>query len=328
MISQGFLCEPDFRPFRCKWESCTKAFKRRSDLTRHYKIHTDDRPHPCTAPGCEKRFIQRSALVVHTRTHTGEKPHKCQYFGCVKKFSDSSSLSRHRHVHARKHPRRCGHIECPKGLCRRKFLVKRENQLQQRSFFHAPRESISGSESSRSPSTTSQPDTPQPLQENTIPQVSIFQGSAAGYSPSVVSLDEQEYGYDIDKLFDDNELLSTQYHCLTEPAHQPTISMTGPSLSFSHASNKGVTALQATSPFHFVMPPYGEVGYIHPLFSNFNTSSMEQLERTMVYSQQSTYSQQQMPISAEHISDHAVEDYNSPPLIKSEPWFGFETLFV
>ncbi|UKZ64458.1 uncharacterized protein TrAtP1_005675 [Trichoderma atroviride] len=326
MISQRLMCEPDFRPFRCKWESCTKAFKRRSDLTRHYKIHTDDRPHPCTAPGCEKRFIQRSALVVHTRTHTGEKPHECQYLGCIKRFSDSSSLSRHRHVHARKRPRRCGHIECPKGLCRRKFLVKQENQLQQRNFFHAPRgESISDSESSRSPSTTAQPDTPTPLQDNTIPQISIFQGRAAGYSPSVDPLDEQEYGYDMDKLFDNNGLLTTEYQCLTEQVRQPTINITGSSLNFASTSNRGVATLQGTPLFHFVMPPYGEISHDYPLL---NTSSMEQLERAMVYPQQPQQSQQQTPIAAQQISNHGVEDYSSPALIKSEPWFGFESLFI
>ncbi|KAK0756872.1 hypothetical protein N5P37_010392 [Trichoderma harzianum] len=84
MMFKGFTDGPDLRPFACDWESCNKDFKRRSDLTRHYKIHTNERPHPCTAPGCEKRFIQRSALAVHTRTHTGEKPHKCKYPGCIK----------------------------------------------------------------------------------------------------------------------------------------------------------------------------------------------------------------------------------------------------
>ncbi|KAH8122703.1 hypothetical protein FP744_10004000 [Trichoderma asperellum] len=329
MNSQRLMCEPDLRPFRCKWESCTKAFKRRSDLTRHYKIHTDDRPHPCTAPGCEKRFIQRSALVVHTRTHTGEKPHECQFLGCVKRFSDSSSLSRHRHVHTRKRPRRCGHIECPKGFCRRNVLIKQEHQLQQRNFFRIPRgESASDSDSSRSPSTTAQPDTPQPLQDNMIPQVSIFQGRPTEFSPSVDPLDEQEYSYDIDKLFDNDELLTTQYHCLTEQAHQSTINMTSPSLSLANTSNRGATALQTTSLFHFVLPPYGEIGHNYPLLNNFNTSSMEQRERGMIYSQQSHHLQQQMPITAEQIINHTVEDYNTPSLIKSEPWFGFGSLFV
>lgn len=215
------------------------------------------------------------------------------------------------------------------SLCRRNFLVKQEHQLQQRNFFHVPRgESASDSESSRSPSTTAQPDTPQPLQDNTISQVSIFQGSAAEYSPSAGPLDEQDYGYDIDKLFDNDELLTTQYHCLAEQAHQPTINMTGPSLSLANTSNRGATALQATSLFHFVMPPYGEIGHSYALCNNFNASSMEQHEREMVYSQQSSYSQQQMPITTQQTSNHAVEAYSSPALIKSEPWLGFESVFL
>jgi hypothetical protein len=205
-------------------------------------------------------------------------------------------------------------------------LVKQENQLQQRNFFHPPRgESISDSESSRSPSTTAQPDTPQPLQDNAIPQVSIFQGSAAGYSPSVDPLDEQEYSYGIDKLFDNNGIFTPQYHCLTEQVRQPTSNMTGSALSFANTSSRGATNLQGTSLFHFVMPPYGEISHDYPLLNNFNTSSMEQLERAMAYSQQS---QQQVPTTVGQISNHAVEDYSSSALIKPEPWFGFESLFI
>lgn len=215
------------------------------------------------------------------------------------------------------------------SLCRRKFLVKQENQLQQRNFFHASRgESVSDSESSRSPSTTAQPDTPKPLQDNTIPQVSIFQVRAAEYSPSVDPLEEQEYGYDMDKLFDNNALLTTEYHCLTEQMRQPTISMAGSSLGFANASNRGGTTLQGTPLFHFVMPPYGEMIHDYPLLNNFNTSSMEQLERAMIYPQQLQHSQQQMPIAGQQIANHDVEDYISPALIKSEPWFGFESLFI
>ncbi|KAL9480756.1 hypothetical protein ACSS6W_005542 [Trichoderma asperelloides] len=161
-----------------------------------------------------------------------------------------------------------------------------------------------------------------------IPQVSIFQGRPTEFSPSVDPLDEQEYSYDIDKLFDNDELLTTQYHCLTEQAHQSTINMTSPSLSLANTSNRGATALQTTSLFHFVLPPYGEIGHNYPLLNNFNTSSMEQRERGMIYSQQSHHLQQQMPITAEQIINHTVEDYNTPSLIKSEPWFGFGSLFV
>ncbi|KAI1471952.1 uncharacterized protein F4812DRAFT_200271 [Daldinia caldariorum] len=128
--------EPTSRPFKCDWNSCFKSFNRKSDLQRHYRIHTNDRQFDCTwekgGKVCGKSFIQRSALKVHIRTHTGEKPHHCQHLGCGKSFSDSSSLARHRRIHTGKRPYKCAHDGCFKSFCRKTTMVKHQRRSHQR----------------------------------------------------------------------------------------------------------------------------------------------------------------------------------------------------
>ncbi|KAL1842660.1 hypothetical protein VTJ49DRAFT_4571 [Mycothermus thermophilus] len=114
---------PAVKQFPCS--SCGKPFARRSDLSRHERIHTNNRPHVCDYPGCGKRFIQRSALTVHQRVHTGEKPHRCER--CNKAFSDSSSLARHRRIHSGKRPYKCPYVDCQKTFTRRTTLTRHQN---------------------------------------------------------------------------------------------------------------------------------------------------------------------------------------------------------
>ncbi|KAI1007013.1 hypothetical protein K3495_g1206 [Podosphaera aphanis] len=147
--------EPNARPFQCDWQACVKSFNRKSDLQRHYRIHTNERPYSCLQPGCGKSFIQRSALTVHIRTHTGEKPHQCQHMGCGKRFSDSSSLARHRRIHTGKRPYKCAHEGCLKSFCRKTTMVKHQRRSHQRGIHSSEIDDgdSSDSDSGDSPST-------------------------------------------------------------------------------------------------------------------------------------------------------------------------------
>ncbi|KAM4548013.1 uncharacterized protein PAE49_016440 [Odontesthes bonariensis] len=96
------LCNTDTAKKLIECDVCGKAFKFRSQMKTHYRVHTGEKPYSCKI--CGKSFSLRSSLNVHTRTHTGES-YACKT--CGKKCIKASQLKRHRRTHTGEKPYPC-----------------------------------------------------------------------------------------------------------------------------------------------------------------------------------------------------------------------------
>ncbi|XP_016282273.1 zinc finger protein 3-like isoform X2 [Monodelphis domestica] len=96
------------KPYVCN--ECEKAFSRSSDLTNHKRIHRGEKPYECNV--CGKSFTWSSNLINHKRIHSGERPYKCNI--CGKSFTQGSILIKHHRVHSGEKPYECN--ECGKAF--------------------------------------------------------------------------------------------------------------------------------------------------------------------------------------------------------------------
>ncbi|XP_027979029.1 Krueppel-like factor 17 [Eumetopias jubatus] len=88
---------PVSRPYCCQYESCGKAYTKRSHLVSHQRKHTGERPYKCMWEGCMWSFFRSDELGRHTRIHTRYRPHGCDQ--CGRQFMRSDHLRQHQRIH-------------------------------------------------------------------------------------------------------------------------------------------------------------------------------------------------------------------------------------
>ena len=85
---------------------CRQEFKKREHLRRHQVTkHSDEKPYKCTYEGCDRAFKRRDKLQEHERCHKDNKPFKCSKCGRGYRYKDG--LRYHEKSHERGDEHEC-----------------------------------------------------------------------------------------------------------------------------------------------------------------------------------------------------------------------------
>ena len=74
---------------------CKRKFTKKSNLNRHFLIHTGERRFECTT--CNRKFRLKHHLFKHQLTHNNDNMHGCNM--CRRKFRNLSTLEKHKQSH-------------------------------------------------------------------------------------------------------------------------------------------------------------------------------------------------------------------------------------
>jgi hypothetical protein len=112
---------------KCTIPGCDKAFRQKTHLDIHARVHTGIKPFLCKEPNCGQRFSQLGNLKTHQRRHTGERPYHCDI--CGKTFAQHGNVRAHKVVHTAAKPYTCKLDECGKHFTQLGNLKSHQNKF-------------------------------------------------------------------------------------------------------------------------------------------------------------------------------------------------------